>query len=120
MLYNYLLNPLALHTIWLILYPKYLDLKKIQIVFFFALFLVAVPKVLGQAPKKIIVEHSDFADVNQVEIPDAFLLTGNVRVNHDGVVLTCNKAYYFQKENYIKAFGNVQLVQGDTLFLNIS
>jgi lipopolysaccharide assembly outer membrane protein LptD (OstA) len=93
-------------------------LKKIQLVFFFALFLVVVPKVLGQAPKKIIVEHSDFADVNQVEIPDAFLLTGNVRVNHDGVVLTCNKAYYFQKENYIKAFGNVQLVQGDTLFLN--
>ena len=93
-------------------------MKKIQIVFFFALFLVAVPKVLGQAPKKIIVEHSDFADVNQVEIPDAFLLSGNVRVNHDGVVLTCNKAYYFQKENYIKAFGNVQLVQGDTLFLN--
>jgi lipopolysaccharide assembly outer membrane protein LptD (OstA) len=79
---------------------------------------MVVPKVLGQAPKKIIVEHSDFADVNQVEIPDAFLLTGNVRVNHDGVVLTCNKAYYFQKENYIKAFGNVQLVQGDTLFLN--
>ena len=93
-------------------------MKKIQIVFFFALFLVVVPKVLGQAPKKIIVEYSDFADVNQVEIPDAFLLTGNVRVNHDGVVLTCNKAYYFQKENYIKAFGNVQLVQGDTLFLN--
>jgi hypothetical protein len=47
------------------------------------------------------VEHSDFADVNQLEMPD-FLLTGNVRVNHDGVVLTC-KAYYFQKENYIKA-----------------
>ena len=82
------------------------------------MFLVAVPKVLGQAPKKIIVEHSDFADVNQVEIPDAFLLTGNVRVNHDGVVLTCNKAYYFQKENYLKAFGNVQMVQGDTLYLN--
>lgn len=73
---------------------------------------------MAQAPKKIIVEHSDFADINQVENPDAFLLTGNVRVNHDGIVLTCNKAYYFQKENYIKAFGNVQIVQGDTLFLN--
>ncbi|SHM40896.1 OstA-like protein [Flavobacterium xinjiangense] len=82
------------------------------------LILLGTHLVLAQAPKKIIVEHSDFADVNQVEIPDAFLLTGNVRVNHDGVVLTCNKAYYFQKENYIKAFGNVQLVQGDTLFLN--
>lgn len=73
---------------------------------------------MAQAPKKIVVEHSDYFDVNQVEIPDAVLLTGNVRVNHDGVVLTCNKAYYFQKENYIKAFGNVQLIQGDTLFLN--
>jgi lipopolysaccharide export system protein LptA len=93
-------------------------LKKIRLALFFVSFLVFAPKVIGQTPKKIIVEHSDFADVNQVEIPDAFLLTGNVRVNHDGVVLTCNKAYYFQKENYIKAFGNVQLVQGDTLFLN--
>jgi len=93
-------------------------LKKIKLAIYFFLFLVLVPKLMGQTPKKIVVEHSDFADVNQVEIPDAFLLTGNVRVNHDGVVLTCNKAYYFQKENYIKAFGNVQLVQGDTLFLN--
>jgi lipopolysaccharide export system protein LptA len=73
---------------------------------------------LAQAPKKILVEHSDYFDVNQVEAPDAVLLTGNVRVNHDGVIMTCNKAYYFQKENYIKAFGNVQLVQGDTLYLN--
>lgn len=80
--------------------------------------LLSSKSIWAQAPKKIIVEHSDFADVNQEEMPDAFLLTGNVRVNHDGVVLTCNKAYYFQKENYIKAFGNVQLVQGDTLFLN--
>ncbi|MGA9637789.1 MAG: OstA-like protein [Flavobacterium sp.] len=72
----------------------------------------------AQTPKKIIIEHSDFADVNETEIPDAFLLTGNVSVLHDGVVLTCNKAYYFQKENYIKAFGNVQIVQGDTLYLN--
>ncbi|MFC3335940.1 OstA-like protein [Flavobacterium palustre] len=84
----------------------------------FSLFLLLSIKVNAQTPKKIIVEHSDFADVNQTEMPDAFLLTGNVVVNHDGVVLTCNKAYFFQKENYIKAFGNVQLVQGDTLYLN--
>lgn len=85
----------------------------------FGLFLITSIQVSAQkAPKKIIIEHSDFADVNQAEMPDAFLLTGNVVVNHDGVVLTCNKAYYFQKENYIKAFGNVQLVQGDTLYLN--
>ncbi len=73
---------------------------------------------MAQAPKKIIIENSDYFDVNQLEAPDAALLTGNVRINHDGIIMTCNKAYYFQEENYIKAFGDVQLVQGDTLFLN--
>ena len=80
--------------------------------------LLSVQGIFAQAPKKIIVENADFSDVDQVAMPDALLLTGNVRVNHDGVVLTCNKAYFFQKENYLKAFGNVQLVQGDTLYLN--
>jgi lipopolysaccharide export system protein LptA len=93
-------------------------LKKFLFFIFYCLAVLSSKPVLAQAAKKIIVEHSDYADVNQVEMPDAFLLTGNVRVSHDGVILTCNKAYYFQKENYIKAFGNVQLVQGDTLFLN--
>lgn len=51
-------------------------------------------------------------------MPGAVLLSGNVKVDHDGIVLTCNKAYIFEGENYLKAFGNVQLVQGDTLFLN--
>ncbi|SMP10562.1 OstA-like protein [Flavobacterium hercynium] len=72
----------------------------------------------SKTPKKIIVENSDWSDYDQINVPDALLLSGNVKVNHDGVVLTCNKAYFFQKENYLKAFGNVQLVQGDTLFLN--
>jgi lipopolysaccharide export system protein LptA len=74
--------------------------------------------LLAQETKKIVVEHADFADINQTEIPDALLLTGNVRVRQEGMVVTCNKAYYFQKENYIKAFGNVNMVQGDTLFLS--
>lgn len=76
------------------------------------------PGKVAEPPKKINVEHADFFDVNQNEIPDAALLTGNVRISHDGVIMNCNKAYYFQKENYVKAFGDVRMVQGDTLFLN--
>jgi lipopolysaccharide assembly outer membrane protein LptD (OstA) len=72
----------------------------------------------AQDSKKIIVENADFSDINQNEIPDALLLTGNVRVRQEGMLMTCDKAYYFQKENYIKAFGNVNMVQGDTLFMN--
>lgn len=84
----------------------------------YTLVLLCTHIVLAQAPKKIHIENADFSDIDQEKVPDAVVLTGNVRVNHDGVVLTCNKAYFFQKEDYLKAFGNVQLVQGDTLFLN--
>lgn len=75
-------------------------------------------KAIAQKSVPIKVENADNFDINQLEIPDGAVLTGNVRVNHDGAILTCNKAYLFQKENYIKAFGDVQIVQGDTLFLN--
>lgn len=95
---------------------KIKSLKKYNLLFGFLLF--ALTSVLAQKPSKILVENADFSDINQYEIPDALLLTGNVRINHEGIIMTCNKAYYFQKENYIKAFGDVQMVQGDTLYMN--
>lgn len=79
---------------------------------------LATGRTVAQNGKKIEVEYADDFDINQKEVPDAALLTGNVRVRHEGMILTCNKAYYFQKENYIKAFGNVRMSQGDTLFLD--
>jgi lipopolysaccharide export system protein LptA len=72
----------------------------------------------AQEKKKIIIENSDFTNKDQTEIPGAIVFTGNVRVIHDGVKMTCNKAYQFQEENYIKLFGNVKMNQGDSLFLD--
>ncbi|WP_297516842.1 OstA-like protein [Flavobacterium sp.] len=90
-----------------------------RILVFLFLLLGLCEYAFGQRPPgSIQIENADFQDINQFEIPDAVLLTGNVRVRHEGVVMTCNKAYFFQKENYIKAFGQVQMVQGDTLYLN--
>ena len=92
------------------------SLKKL--LFYIGFLFFTLTNVNAQKSSKINVEYSDFADINQTEIPDALLLSGHVRVSHEGVVFTCNKAYFFQKENYIKAFGEVQMIQGDTLFLN--
>ena len=89
-----------------------------KLLFYIGILLFTFTNVVSQKSSKINVEYSDFADRNQDEIPDALLLRGNVRVSHDGVLFTCNKAYFFEKENYLKAFGEVQMVQGDTLFLN--
>jgi len=82
------------------------------------LLLLSFSTAFAQKTSTIVIENSDFSDLNEIELPGAFLLTGNVRAVHDGVVLTCNKAYYYKNENYIKAFGDVQMVQGDTLYLN--
>lgn len=92
------------------------SLKKISVACL--VFLLQIGMLFSQKTNKINVENADFQDINQYEIPGAVLLTGNVRVKHGGVTMTCNKAYFFQDENYIKAFGDVQMVQGDTLFLN--
>lgn len=83
-----------------------------------SLLFINIITAFAQKASTIVIENSDFSDINQFEIPDAVLLTGNVRLRHDGAIMTCNKAYYYQKENYIKAFGDVQMVQGDTLYLN--
>lgn len=87
-------------------------------IFLVGLLLLSFSNAFAQKTSTIVIENSDFSDLNEIELPGAFLLTGNVRAVHDGVVLTCNKAYYYKNENYIKAFGDVQMVQGDTLFLN--
>lgn len=72
----------------------------------------------AQKGKTIIVEYADLFDYNQAEIPGAALLIGNVKVKLDGAVLVCNKAYLYKDENYLKAFGDVVITQGDTIQMN--
>jgi lipopolysaccharide export system protein LptA len=97
---------------------KIITLKKHLFLLLSGLLLLVYNNAAAQQKKPIVIEQSEFFDRNEDLIPGAALLMGNVRVSHDGVILTCNKAYVFEKENYLKAFGNVQMVQGDTLFLN--
>jgi lipopolysaccharide export system protein LptA len=72
----------------------------------------------SQDSKQIVIQHSDFLDISEKEVPGAIVLTGNIVIMHEGVRMTCNKAYHFTKSNFIKVFGNVNMVQGDTLFMN--
>jgi lipopolysaccharide export system protein LptA len=72
----------------------------------------------AQDTKQISIEHSDYLDISEKEVPGAVVFTGNVVIVHEGVRMTCNKAYRFAKTNFVKVFGNVQMVQGDTLFMS--
>ena len=41
-----------------------------------------------------------------------------VLISHDGIMLYCNKAYFYENKNFVEAFGNVVLKQGDSIYLN--
>ena len=48
---------------------------------------------------------------------DAQRLLGNVRFKHKGALMYCDSAYLYNANNSLDAFGNVRVVQGDTLTL---
>ena len=48
---------------------------------------------------------------------NAQVLRGNVEFEHDGAHLYCDSANYFEQNNSFEAWGNVKMLQGDTLSL---
>lgn len=85
--------------------------------FFISFFAISYAQEQEQN-NRIKIENADFVDRNENEIPGAIVFTGNVKAVHNGVTINCNKVYLFDKENYLKAFGNVRINQGDSLALN--
>ncbi|AUC86614.1 hypothetical protein CW731_01520 [Polaribacter sp. ALD11] len=53
--------------------------------------------------------------VDEEKYPGATVLLGNVKMTHEGAVLTCKQALFYQKENFFKALQNVIIKQGDTI-----
>lgn len=49
--------------------------------------------------------------------PDAQILRGNVAFRHEGVLMYCDSACFYEERNSFDAFGNVKMLQGDTLSL---
>ena len=53
------------------------------------------------------------------ELPDAFIYTkdteGQVYIIHQGIQMWCNQAYVYLKDNFVKAYGEVKIKQGDTI-----
>ena len=60
--------------------------------------------------------HADTL-ANSVEIEDAAKLTGNVHFKNENLNLFCDSALFHQTNNWVRAYGRVQINQGDTLNL---
>lgn len=60
--------------------------------------------------------HADKV-TNAIIFPNASKAVGNVHFRHGNKNLFCDSAYFHQTENWIKAYGTVQINQADTLNL---
>lgn len=73
----------------------------------------------SQQPKKINVEYFGFAvkDSLQGDNITTFLRSeqAQIHVIHDGVDMWCDKAIYYQEEDFIEAFSDVVIKQGDSV-----
>lgn len=70
-----------------------------------------------QSKKKVILLHADNLTYDQYKNPGAQILTGDVQFEHDGVLMYCDSACFYEATNSFNAFGHVKMVQGDTLDL---
>ena len=65
---------------------------------------------------KIFLEQADsLFRINLYE--DIKIVKGHVKFRQGGTVLTCDSAYFYAEQDRADCFGNVKLVQGDTLFI---
>lgn len=49
--------------------------------------------------------------------PDAKIFTGDVNFHHKGAVMKCDSALLYEQRNAIESFGNVHIIQGDSLHI---
>ena len=95
--------------------------KSLLIIFSILLISCGYTNVFAQAITKIKIERAGFFEKDKNKFPDASVLTRDkeqkVLISHDGVLMTCNQAFFYEERNFIEAFGEVSLKQGDTLNL---
>jgi len=76
----------------------------------------------AQEQKKIQIEYSGFLTFNEAEYPGAKILTRDdsqqIHITHESINMWCDKAYYYTKENFIEAYGQVKMIQGDTIHMD--
>ena len=87
------------------------------------LFLIVFISYFASAQRKTIeIKYAGFGEKDEEKFPGAQILTRNdaqqIHIFHDGIDMYCDKAIFYGKEDFVEAYGNVKMVQGDTVNLN--
>jgi len=97
----------------------FLNLNKqtLYIILLFSFFSIGI--IHSQEKKKIEIEYAGRLNVDEENYPGAKILTRDesqqVHIIQGSINMWSDKAIYYGDENFIEAYGNVRLVQGDTI-----
>lgn len=73
----------------------------------------------GQERRSIQIDTSGFITKNEVKYPGATILTrdnmSQVKISHNGATMWCDQAIHYGAQDFIEAYGNVKINQGDTI-----
>ncbi len=87
--------------------------------FYILLFIVLGQSQFCQAQKKIKIEYTGFLTFDEEKYPGAKVLTRDdsqqVHIIHGGINMWCNQAIHYGNEDFVEAYGNVIVKQGDTI-----
>jgi lipopolysaccharide assembly outer membrane protein LptD (OstA) len=76
-----------------------------------------VPHVNKNSKSVIFLENAETMSYDTAMSPDVEVLRGSVKFRQDHTYMYCDSAYFYEKANSLDAFGNVKMVQGDTLYI---
>lgn len=94
-------------------------MKAISFVYLIMFSLCFTLTSIAQTSKKIRIEYAPFANSDSLKGPGVTVFTRDnmqqVHFAHEGIDMWCDKAIYYEKEDFIEAFSNVVMKQGDTV-----
>ena len=92
-----------------------------HLLFVLILILISTPLISQETQRKgskmIKILNADIWEINDNIDKDLSRLLGNIKIEHNDVLMYCDSAYHYRNKNQVKAFSRVHIVQGDTLNL---
>ena len=82
-----------------------------------SLFIQAIQPQENPKKRRVDIENADLYTYDAKIIANAQRLIGNVRLRHNQALTFCDSASSYSDSNKFDAFGNVHIIQGDTLHL---
>lgn len=107
----------------MIIFEKNLSPLKLKLLLIFLLTLINSLCLFAQKEEKqIVVEYSGFLSSNEKTHDGGIVFLRDkkkqIHIVHDGVDMYCDKAILYRDQNFIEAFNNVRMHQGDTIQMN--